>query len=192
MLSKKINSNFAEKFCLVLIIFSISSLSYFFAFKGFKSFFDPKEVLNLKDTVTFGLGVSSLGLALILYSDWREKYVAESLDKDLREIKAFIYDLNFIINRFPSSESETDINARSEFFKIYWKLRLLNSYLKDSHLYKLNAQIESYLLTSHKFINSMVLKEYDTYQEIEVKSKEIFESLNDAIENVRKQNLKST
>ncbi|HAV4522643.1 TPA: hypothetical protein JIS04_11435 [Acinetobacter baumannii] len=191
MMRKQFNSNFVEKFCLVLIAFLASSITYYLGFKGFKSFFDSSEILNFKDTVTFGLSVSSLVLALILYSDWREKYVAESLDKDLREIKAHVSDLNFIINRFPSSDSESDVNERAEFFKIFWKLRVLNSNIKYSSLYTLNSQIEEYLNTSHGFINAMLRKSGGEYSEIQKESKILFDSLNESIELARKNNLKT-
>ncbi|WP_085840683.1 hypothetical protein [Acinetobacter baumannii] len=191
MIRKQFNSNFVEKFCLVLITFIASSITYYLGFKGFKSFFVSTEVLNFKDTVTFGLSVSSLVLALILYSDWREKYVAESLDKDFREIKAHVSDLNFIINRFPSSDSESDVNERAEFFKIFWKLRVLNSNIKYSSLYTLNSQIEEYLNTSHGFINAMLRKSGGEYSEIQKESKLLFDSLNESIELARKNNLKT-
>ncbi|MDX6038525.1 hypothetical protein SH917_23220, partial [Acinetobacter baumannii] len=76
-------------------------------------------------------------------------------------------------------------------FKIFWKLRVLNSNIKYSSLYTLNSQIEEYLNTSHGFINAMLRKSGGEYSEIQKESKLLFDSLNESIELARKNNLKS-
>lgn len=191
MADKQFNSNFVEKICLLLIFFITATIIYILGFKGFKFFLNSEEVINYKDIITFGLSVSSLVLALILYSDWREKYLAESIDKDLREIKAYVSELNFIVNRFPSTESEAHVSERSEFYKIFWKLRVVNSNLQYSNLTSLNKEIEEYLTASHGFLNAMLRNAKDEYSPIVKKSKKLFDDLNASIELARKNNLKT-
>lgn len=191
MANKQFNSNFVEKICLLLIFFITAIIIYILGFKGFKFFLNSEEVINYKDIITFGLSVSSLVLALMLYSDWREKYLAESIDKDLREIKAYISELNFIVNRFPSTESEAHVHERSEFYKIFWKLRVVNSNLQYSNLTSLNNEIEEYLTASHRFLGAMLRNATDEHSEIVNKSKKLFDDLNASIELARKNNLKT-
>ncbi len=162
---------------------------YICGYKIFNFFFPSKDTIKFNDLITFSLSVTSLFLALLLYSDWRDQYISESLDKDLREIKALISDINFIINRFPSSQSEQDVEERAEFFKLYWKLRVLNSYIKDSNLNALNKELESYLSTSHGFINTMLQEEFERFPSISKESKIMFEKLNGMIESCRNDNL---
>ncbi len=165
-------------------------LLYVCGYKLFNHLTATADNFNFRDIVTFSVSITSLFLALMLYSDWREKYVAESLDKDLREIKALVNDINFIVNRFPSTQNEIHVGEREEFFKIFWKLRLLNSNIKYANLIELNNEVDSYLTASHEFINAMQSDFNNQFMSISEQSKVMFESINNLIENYRKGNLK--
>lgn len=188
-MTTKNNKTIAEKVCFLILIFISIFFLYICGYKIFNFFFPSKETIKFNDLITFSLSVTSLFLALLLYNDWRDQYISESLDKDLREIKALVSDINFIINRFPSSQSEQDVEERAEFFKLYWKLRVLNSYIKDLNLNELNNELESYLLTSHGFINTMLKEEFESFPSITEESKIMFERLNGMIESCRNDNL---
>lgn len=190
-MTTKYNRTIAEKVCFLLLIFISVFFLYICGYKIFNYFFPSKETIKFSDLITFSLSVTSLFLALLLYNDWREQYISESLDKDLREIKALVSDINFIINRFPTSQNEQDVEERAEFFKLYWKLRVLNSYIKDLNLNVLNKELEFYLSTSHGFINTMLQEDFDKYISISEESKIMFERLNGIIEACRNDNLKN-
>lgn len=186
----KFNTTFAEKVCFLLIIFMVAFLFYVCGYKLFNHLTPTVDTFNFRDIVTFSVSITSLFLALMLYSDWREKYVAESLDKDLREIKALVSDINFIVNRFPTTQNEIHVGEREEFFKIFWKLRVLNSNIKYADLNALNAEVDLFLTTSHGFINAMQDDFNNQYMSISERSKVMFDSINDLIETYRKENLK--
>lgn len=68
-----------------------------------------------KDATTFGTSILSIVLATTLYSDWREKYIFETLDKDLKDINGLIYELQIYLNRYPIIDNENKIDHFSSF-----------------------------------------------------------------------------
>ena len=183
------NLNLVEKVCVILFFFIAVFCIYICASEVFKFFVFETNVSKFKDAMTFSLSASSLFLALLLYSDWREKYVAESIDKDLREIKALVSSINYIVNRFPTTQSKDHVEEREEFFKIFWKLRVLNSYIEYSNFNRLNKEIELYLTSSHDFLNQM--QQDLNFKKITDESKLMFDNINGLIEFYRNENLKT-
>ncbi|MEB5476058.1 hypothetical protein [Acinetobacter pollinis] len=70
-------------------------------------------------------------LAISLYSDWREKYIFENIDKDLRAIQILTSELKFIINQVPITNSDIDKKDKREFYEKYWMLKVHSSYIKE-------------------------------------------------------------
>lgn len=184
------NLNLVEKFCVILFFFIAVFCIYICASEVFKFFVFETNVSKFKDAMTFSLSASSLFLALLLYSDWREKYVAESIDKDLREINSLSNQMKFIINQFPRSDSDIDKEHRRKFFEIYWNLISLNTNLKFNSGIGVESDLEVYINKSHALLNKILTSTtYIDTPSIENESKTLYDNLCKVVNNTRKINL---
>lgn len=178
--------NFAEKFSLVLIFFVCSVILYIIAYLAF-GISDTNNSL-FKDSVQFGVGVSSIALAILLYSDWREKYAVESLDKDLREAKILVKDIHFILNQYWYPDDFKNESNKNSFFNTYWNLKVSSSNIRSKNLYELADELDVFLKKYHDFLNKILTKEsgFDANKE----TASIFKSINTSIDNAQKMNLR--
>lgn len=155
----------AEIICLLIIFFILSVIIYSLGFIIFSkiSYILGKDNTNIvvsygslfKDATTFGTSISSIVLATTLYSDWREKYIFETLDKDLKDINGLIYELQIYVNQYPIIDNE---NKTDQFFKLYWKYSLQSENI--SHL--VSSELEENLIKIKKLslqiYNSLLMR----------------------------------
>lgn len=185
------NLNIAEKICVILVFFIAVLAIYVCMFYVSKFLFGTTEMVDFKAAMTFSLSASSMFLVILLYSDWREKYAVETLDKDLREIKVLVSDVNFRINQFPSSESVTDKKYKEEFYQLYWKLRTINSNLTSFDLKELVDYLDLYLNESLRIMNQILVKKQNAdFYDISEEIKELSNNLNIKIDLAMQRNLK--
>jgi len=185
------NLNIAEKLCLLISFYVAVFIIYVCICHVSNFIFGTTETVNIKSAMTISLSATLMFLVMILLNDWLKKYVVETLDKDLREIKVLANEVNFRIKRFPYSESKSDKKQKEEFYQFYWKLRTMSSKIKSFNVEDLVVNLDHYLDESfHLMDEILVKKENVDFDIVTQRAEKSFNILNLKIDEARKGNLK--